>query len=131
MPPSAENVALRASVEREVEALEGLCAEIERALMGRDWDAFAVAMADSRRVTHAMQNAMDAAAPVRDAAFDEAIFGRARRVHAIRENQLKRLRTYNEAVAEKLGQIGNLKRFAKNIGAKNAPSRLGSLDRLS
>ena len=111
--------------------MEDLCADIERALGVRDWDAFAVAMADARRVTHALENAMERAAPVRDDAFDESIYDRARRVYAIRENQLARLRTYNETVAEKLGQITKLKRFAKNIGAKAAPSQLGSLDRLT
>jgi len=111
-------------------ALESLCADIERALTAKDWDAFAAAMAESRRVTHALQNAMDAATPARDGAYDASIFERARRVHAIRENQLSRLKTYNAAVAEKLGQIAKLKRFAKSVGAKNAPSRLASLDRL-
>ena len=88
-------------------------------------------MADSRRVTHALQNAMDEAAPARDAAFDAGIFDRARRVHAIRENQLARLRTYNGAIGQKINQISTLKRFAKKIGAKNPPSRLASLDHLS
>jgi hypothetical protein len=122
---------LRAAVDLEMGTLESLCAEIERALTAKDWDAFSVVMAESRRVTHALQNAMDAAAPARDAAYDASIFDRARRVHAIRENQLARLKTYNAAVAEKLGQIANLKRFAKSVGAKNAPSRLASLDRLT
>ena len=122
---------MRAAVDREIASLEDLCADIERALTAKDWDAFAAVMAESRRVTHALQNAMDAAAPVRDAAYDAGIFGRAKRVHAIRENQLARLKTYNEAVAEKLGQIAQLKRFAKSVGAKDAPSRLASLDHLS
>ena len=122
---------MRAAVTVEIETLENQCAEIERALVAKDWDAFAAVMAESRRVTHALQNAMDAAGPARDPAFDASIFDRAKRVHAIRENQLARLKTYNEAVAEKLGQIAQLKRFAKNVGAKSAPSRLASLDRLT
>lgn len=131
MPPSAEGLALRAAVDREIASLETLCADIERALVAKDWDAFAVAMSESRRVTHALENAMAAALPVRDAAYDASVFERARRVHAIRENQLARLKTYNAAVAEKLGQIAALKRFAKSVGAKSAPSRLASLDRLT
>jgi len=122
---------LRAAVDLEIGTLENLCADIERALTAKDWDAFAVAMAESRRVTHALENAMDAAAPVRDAAYDASVFERARRVYAIRENQLSRLKTYNAAVAEKLGRIATLKRFAKSVGAKNAPSRLASLDHLT
>jgi hypothetical protein len=131
LPPSADRDALRAAVDREIAALEDQCAEIERALTAKDWDAFAAVMADARRVTHALENAMEAAAPARDAAYDASVYERARRVHAIRENQVARLRTYNEAVAEKLGQIAQLKRFAKNVGAKSAPSRLASLDRLT
>jgi len=122
---------LRAAVDREIASLEDLCAEIERALIAKDWEAFAAVMVESRRVTHALQNAMDAAVPARDAAYDASIFDRAKRVHAIRENQLARLKTYNAAVAERLGQIARLRRFAKDVGAKNAPSRLASLDRLT
>jgi|GEM_PF-1115340 len=131
LPPSADPAALRAAVDREISALEDQCAEIERALTTKDWEAFAAVMADARRVTHALQNAMEAAVPARDAAYDRSVFERARRVHAIRENQVARLKSYNEAVAEKLGRIAQLKRFAKSVGAKNAPSRLASLDRLS
>jgi hypothetical protein len=131
LPPSAEHAALRASVDREIAELERSCADIERALGLKHWDAFARAMADARRITHALQNAMEAAAPARDDAFDAEMFGRARRVHAIRENQLARLRSYHDAVGEKLGQIARLKRFAKKVGAKSAPSQLASLDRLT
>ncbi len=130
MPQSADPAGLRLAVERELAALEEECARTERALGSNDWEAFAAVMADARRVTHALQNAMDDAAPVRDEAFDAAIFDRARRIYAIRENQVARLKTYNEQVGEKLAQIAKLRRFAKNVGAKNAPSRLASLDRL-
>jgi hypothetical protein len=131
LPPSVDSAPAREAIEREIGALEDLCATIERALLSRDWDAFAVAMSDSRRVTHALQNAMADAVSARDAVFDASVFDRARRVYAIRENQLARLRTYNLTVGEKLSQIGTLKRFAKRIGAKNPPSRLASLDHLS
>lgn len=131
MPQSADPAGLREAVERELAALEDICAETERALSSKDWAAFQTVMADSRRVTHALQNAMDAAAHVRDESFDAVTFARARRIYAIRENQVARLKTYNEAVGEKLAQITKLKRLAKTVGAKNAPSRLASLDRLT
>ncbi len=130
MPPSVESVPLRDAVESEVSALERLCADIERAMMERDWSAFATAMAESRRVTHAMQNCMEAAAAARDADFDEVIFKRLRYVYAVRENQLARLSSYHDAVGERLTQIGTFKRFAKSVGSKRSESRLGSLDRL-
>ncbi len=129
MPQSAKED-LREAVEREVAELESLCAVIEVALAQRDWGAFAEAMADSRRVTHAMSNAMDAAVPVRDADFDTAIFGRARRVYTIRENQVARLRSYNAAVGERLAQIGKVRRLARAINTKGVAPARGLLDDL-
>jgi len=126
--PQSDNAALRADVEREVCALEGLCADIERALVARDWDAFAGAMADSRRVTHAMENAMEAAAPARDAAFDAAIYGRAKRIYDIRENQVARLTSYNDAVGRRLRQIASVRSFARKLGGGSAAPRVAAID---
>lgn len=91
-----------AAVDSTLREIEVLCGRMERALQKRDWSEIDAAIADARRVTHALQNAMDDAAPVRNASFDEQIFQRLRYVGAIRENQMKRIEQYRDAVSERL-----------------------------
>lgn len=129
--PRSDSARALAAVETELRRLEDLCESIERALLRRSWSDLDAAIADSRRITHALQNAMDDAADVRDAAFDEAFFRRLRYVHSIRENQMTRLRQYREAVGERLQLIGRWKAALRSIGRTRPKSRLASLDQLS
>jgi hypothetical protein len=122
---SADAGSPREAVEREVAELERLCADLETSLVGGDWTAAANALRDSRRVTHAFLNAMEAAAGVRDDAFDQAIHARMRRIFDLREDQLARLRTFHDGVGERLQTLSKWKLFARSIGAKRAPRRLG------
>ncbi|MFN2448645.1 MAG: hypothetical protein ABR508_02460 [Candidatus Baltobacteraceae bacterium] len=132
MPPSDNAEALRAAVENELHRLEVLCGDIERALMRRNWTDMEAAIADSRRITHALQNAMDDAAHVRDALYDEAVGRRLHYIDAIRENQMTRLQQYQDAVGERLQLTARWKSALRSIGKREpVPSRLGSLDRLS
>lgn len=128
---SGSAASLRAAVEQEVGELEGLCGRFERCLMRRTWDDMDAAMADARRVTHALQNAMEAAVPVRDAEFDERIYRRLRMVYALRSQQMERLEQYHSAVGERLHLISRWKNALRSMSAERAASRLGSLDRLS
>lgn len=131
MQQSADAAALRAAIEREVGELEALSGRFERCLMRRDWDDMDAAMADARRITHALQNAMDAAGSVRDAGFDEQIYRRLRMVYALRSQQMERLQQYHAAVGERLHLISRWKNALRSMSAKRAASRLGSLDQLS
>ncbi len=115
----------------QVQSLESLCGQIERSLTSSHWDEMSAAFADSRRVTHALQNAMDAAENVRNAAFDERVFKRVRHIYALREHQLQRLRAYHEALGEKLKQIASWKRTAGVFDKKFGASQLANLDSLS
>jgi len=123
-------VLLRA-VRAEVEALEALCGDVERAMMASRWEELGTALAGSRRVQHALQNAMHDARDVRTDGFDAEIFQRLRRIFAVRENQMARLRQYQNAVGERLNAIARLKNVARRIGAAQATPRLGVLNQLS
>ncbi|HET7813896.1 MAG TPA: hypothetical protein VFL13_05945 [Candidatus Baltobacteraceae bacterium] len=132
MQPSDSRDLLLANVEHELHELEALCGEVERALMHRDWKRLDSAIADSRRVTHALQNAMEDAGEYRNEAFDEKVNRRLRYVHAVRENQMTRLQQYQDAVSERLRLIARWKSALRSMG-KPEPSRpsLGSLDQLT
>lgn len=111
--------------------MEVLCGRAERALMLRRWQDLDQAITDARRATHALQNAMEDASSVRDAAFDENIMRRVRYVAAIRENQMTRLQQYHDAVAERLQLVARWKSALKSIAGRTAPKRLSALDQLS
>ncbi len=129
MRQSASEAALSA-VEASLGELEALCGRLERALMLRNWPEMEDAIADSRRITHALQNAMDESRDARSAAFDEGIFRRLRYVHAVRENQMLRLQQYHDAVGERLRLIARWKSALKSIAAKIPVSGLTALNEI-
>ena len=132
MLQSANREQLLADIERELRGLEMLCGRLEAALMRRDWAGLQASLTDSRRTTHALQNALDEAKDARDQQFDEAIFRRIRYVHAIRENQMVRLRKFHDAVGERLTLISRFKSAMRSmVPRRRASSRLGSLDQLT
>ncbi len=108
--------------------LEDLCGELEGALTAREWDLLAEGLLESRRVTHALQNAMEVVRAAGDEAFERSILERLHEVHARREDQLRRLQWYREAVGERLRTIGKWRRFARAIGTPNAARRSVGLD---
>ena len=122
----------REAVVAELQALEALCNELERALMAKDWRRLEQAIADSRRTMHALTIAFDETASVRDGAFDAEFFRRLRNVAKIRENQLARLTVYRNSVSERLQLLGRARVAFKSFGKPERPkSRLGSLDQLT
>lgn len=128
MPQSASREDLLAAVETSVRDLERLCGRLERSLMLRRWDELETAIADSRRITHALQNAMDDASPVRDAAFDEKIQRRLYYVHAIRQNQMVRLQQYHDAVGDRLRLMARWKTALKTLAARANAAKPAALD---
>ncbi|HET9096322.1 MAG TPA: hypothetical protein VFN37_06645 [Candidatus Baltobacteraceae bacterium] len=122
---------LRGAVEASIREMEMLCGRAERALMLRRWHDLDQAIADARRATHALQNAMEDASDVRDAVFDEDIMRRLRYVAAIRENQMTRLQQYHDAVGERLQLVARWKSALKSMAGRGARKRLSALDQLS
>lgn len=109
--------------------LERLCVALEHDLVGGRWDEASQRLRDTRRVTHALVNAMDAAAPYRNASFEEAVTERVRRVYDLRDDQLRRLQEYHDQIGERLHTFSRWKSFARSIGAKSArPKRSVGLD---
>lgn len=119
------------AIETWLRSLEALCGTMERALSNRQWNALDAAIADARRATHGLQNAMDDAADLRDPAFDEDVFRRLRRVHGIREDQMRRLQQYHDAVGERLQLIARWKAAVRSMGANAQPRTISALDGLS
>lgn len=127
--PASDDGPVRAAVEQEVTELERLCTELEKSLVAGDWAGATDALKDSRRVTHAFINAMDAAADSRDEAFDAKVYARMRRVFDVRQDQLERLETFRGQVGERLQNISRFKEYARSVGAKRVPKRGAGLDR--
>lgn len=113
---------LLAAVDTALREMETLCGRAERALMMRRWEDLDAAIADARRATHALLNAMDEAKPARDRSFDEDVMRRVRYVHAIRENQMTRLQQYHDAVSQRLQLVArwksSLRALAQRTGAR-------------
>jgi hypothetical protein len=132
LQPSGSREQLLAGVEEELRTLENLCGTLERALMRKRWSDLEQGLRDSRRVTHALQNAIERAAGVRDAQFDAQLHQRIAYVHAIRENQLARLRQFNTAVSERLQLIARFKSAVRSMTQRQRPvSRLARLNQLT
>jgi hypothetical protein len=129
LPASDDAATARAAVEREVGELEKQCGELEKSLVAGDWNAVGNALRSSRRTTHAFLNAMEAAAPHRDAEFDQKVNKRMRRVFDIREDQLARLETFHGDVGERLKTLSRWKAYAGSIGSKRAPPRTAGFDK--
>jgi hypothetical protein len=93
---------------------------MERALAKRDWPEIEAAIVDARRVTHALQNAMEEAAPARSQAFDDHVRERLRYVGAIRDNQMKRLRQYRTAIGERLKLLARWRAALRTFSTRTA-----------
>jgi hypothetical protein len=128
-PSDSDDVLLNA-IEASVGELEALCGRIERALMLRQWPELEAAIADSRRVTHALQNAMEEAHSMRTKSFDEHVFRRLRYVHVIRENQMTRLQQYHDAVGERLRLVARWKSALRSITAKLPSTGISALNEM-
>ncbi len=110
--------------------MEALCGRIERALMRRQWSDLEGAIADSRRVMHAFQNAMDDARTFRNRDFDEDVFRRLRYIQAIRQNQMTRLQQYHDAIGERLRLMARWKSALRSIASKLPPTGLAALNEM-
>jgi hypothetical protein len=87
--------------------------------MRRRWDELNDAIADSRRVMHALQNAMDESNAVRYQEFDDEVGRRLRAVQAIRQNQMSRLQQYHDAVGERLRLISRWKAALRTFSSRS------------
>ena len=119
------------AVQSEVDALERLCADVEVAMTAGRWTDLDVALRESRRVQHALENAMHDSQSVRDEAFDGAVQAKLRWIFTIRENQMARMKYFRDAISERLQSIALAKSVARRVGAQHAQPRLGNLNQLT
>jgi hypothetical protein len=120
LPQSANLDSRLLLVDSTLRDLETLCGRMERALQKRDWCEIDAATADARRVTHALQNAMEEAAPARNQPFDDHVLQRLRYVGAIRDNQMKRLEQYRDAVSERLHLLSRWKNAIRSLSMRSS-----------
>jgi hypothetical protein len=121
LPRSADSDPRLAAVDAALRELEALCGRMEGSLSKRNWSDIDMAICDARRVTHALQNAMEDAAPARTPPFDEQVLSRLRYIAAIRDNQMKRMQQYRDALAQRLQLLARwrtaLRSFSSGAGA--------------
>jgi hypothetical protein len=113
-----------------IEELEALCADAERALVARHWDALMTILADQRRVIAELTNTAHGTAGERTPEFDQAARQRIRRIYAFRDNQLKRLEAFRDNVRGRLTLIAKVRQAGKQRNPYARRGGLGHLDLL-
>ncbi len=129
MPPSADPAREALEVIAvAINELERLCLEVDGAIEARDWSRLATAIADSRRVTHAVENAMADGVAFRTPDFDKAAFERLQQVFSYRQERLESLQAIHEEIGERLKKLSLWKTYARAIGPKEPARRSAGLD---
>lgn len=116
------------AVARDINELERLCLEIDASINERNWDRLGTALADSRRVTHSVQNGMDEATPYRTEEFDKAAFGRLAQIYAYRQERMDRLQAIHNEIGDRLRQISRWKVYARSVAGGERLRRSAGLD---
>jgi hypothetical protein len=116
------------AVAKDINELERLCVEIDASITARDWSRLDTAIAESRRVTHSAENAMELAAPYRTTAFDAAAFGRLREIFAYREERMQTLQAIHDDFGDRLRQLSRWKTYARSIAGGEGSRRSAGLD---
>jgi phosphoserine phosphatase len=122
MSAAREIVALVTELERLLVAAEDL-------LVKRDWPALERSVVDQRRVTHALEKAMEATAGERPADFERELRMRIARIARRRADQLRRLEAFRDAVGSRLATMAKAKamrRAARPLGGP-APALINAL----
>ncbi|MHB8146696.1 MAG: hypothetical protein ACYDGM_05450 [Vulcanimicrobiaceae bacterium] len=115
---------------KEIVDLERLCGELQSGIASTDWVRCDALLADMRRVTHALRNALQASDGQRNAAFEAQVRERVQRIMHVRDEQIERLRTFHDGVGERLRMLSNWKSYARSVGAKEKRVRSAGLDSL-
>ena len=86
------------AVAHDINELEHLCLEIDASIGARDWNRLGAALANSRRVTHSLQNVMAEASPYRTPEFDKAAFARLHQIYAYRQERMDTLQAIHDDI---------------------------------
>ena len=104
---------LLTEIEEQLAALEAACADAERILAADTPEGLERSIWDQRRLTHALQNAMDLAVQERTPEFDEAVRVRLRVIGLIRDRHIELLKGKREKVGHRLSTLTNWKRASR------------------
>lgn len=132
LPPSAnahEQVLLEC-VENDLAALEAACAQGERAVLAGATVAIEQSIADQRRLTHALQNSMDAAHSVRTPEFDECVLNRIRHIGMVRDRHIAIMRENADKIQEQIGTLTQWKRASRKWLTGFEEKRTSGLDHM-
>ena len=132
MPPLDERgQAALEHIASAIAELERLCLEIDAALSSRNWNRLNAAIADSRRVTHEVENAFGEAAAYRTPGFDEVAFARLQQIFSYRDERLASLQAIHDEIGQRLKQLSLWKTYARSFGSKDKVRRSAGLDATS
>ncbi|MFN2462006.1 MAG: hypothetical protein ABR591_15215 [Candidatus Velthaea sp.] len=112
-----------------VAELEASTVAAEEALVQRDWTVLENLLAEQRRLTHAISNAVALSDGERPAAFDAELHRRLATLETRRGDQMRRLTAFHAAVGERLAVVARAKvmrRASKPLDAVR-PALLNSL----
>lgn len=112
--PGPHIVALVAELEGSVRDAEGL-------LIEREWERLDALLADQRRITHAISNAVTLSDGQRPDAFDRELGRRLRAIEERRADQMRRLRAFSEAVGSRLSVMARAKLMRKARSGDESP----------
>ena len=113
---------------RVILALERSCLDADRALAEQRWDAMGAALAGQRALTEELA-ALFAAAPELSPQNDARVGGRVRGVLAFRDEQLRRLRNYNEDIGKRLRAGAKLRAMSRSLGRRDRTGNFYDTDR--
>jgi hypothetical protein len=95
--------------------LDALVSAAEDLLTRRAWAALEKSLADQRRITHAISNAMRLSAGERPERFDLELRARLRAIAARRSEQLRRLCAYRDSIGARLEVMTRAKAMRRAV----------------
>jgi hypothetical protein len=116
-------IALRTPAEVLV-ALEQECLLVDKALSAKNWADCETSWQTQRRLTHELELSLSAAGMSGKEAG--AMGKRIERLKRYRDGQLRKLISFNAAIAKKLGTMQQFREFSKNIPDETPSSLIDS-----
>jgi len=92
-----------------VTELEECTAQAEEALVARDWTQLDALLAEQRRVTHALANAVAVSDGERPERFNSELRRRLDSIDRRRADQMRRLQAFHDAVGSRLSVMARAK----------------------
>lgn len=121
MLSSAETA--RDAVMRTLVAMERLCLDADAAFVERRWADVAASIQTQAQLTEALRR-LFADAPEAGPGNDAKVAQRIRGIMAFRDDQLRRMRAYNDEIRVRLDALGKLKALSRTVGRADRGGQL-------